>query len=431
MSDRSMTTASPPRTDPKRSFAIDVVRRLSEAGYQGLWAGGCVRDQLLGLPPSDFDIATNARPEQVMQLFRRTVPVGASFGVVKVLGPRNAGEVEVATFRSDGAYIDGRRPESVVFSSPKEDASRRDFTINGMFYDPLNDLVIDYVGGEQDLKIGTIRAIGDPKARFEEDKLRLIRAVRFAARFGFKIEPKTKEGLDAMATQISVVAVERIAQELEKMLVHPSRATGVRLLIETGLLNTILPEATQSGGGVVRVLGALAEQVSFPLGLAVLLHRVGSTTIHDNAAEAGIIVERVAHRLKLSNADRDRARWLVEHQDALNQPDQLPIARLKRLIAMPGIDELLELHRALAVANGAGIDHIAFCQEYLQNQPDGPIAPEPLLNGNDLKRLGLRPGPQFKTWLDRAYDAQLEGEFGETDDAIHWIQQQLKQSAQK
>src|SRR5829696_9146494 len=206
--------------DPRREFATDIVGRLRREGFRALWAGGCVRDLLLGQDPADYDVATDATPEQVMAIFgHRTVPVGVSFGVVRVRHPRG-GEVEVATFRSDGAYVNGRYPESVVFSSPEQDAARRDFTINGMFYDPFAEQVIDYVGGRADLEARILRAIGDPWARFREDKLRLLRAVRFAARFRLTIDPATRAALRAMAGQIVVVAAERIAQELRRMLVH-------------------------------------------------------------------------------------------------------------------------------------------------------------------------------------------------------------------
>src|SRR5262245_8226634 len=221
-----------------REFAIDVVRRLRQSGYEALWAGGCVRDELLGVDPADYDVATSARPEEVERTFARSVGVGKSFGVIEVIGPRRHDgsfpKVQVATFRSDGAYVDGRRPESVVFSTAEEDAQRRDFTINGMFFDPLEDRVIDYVGGQADLRAGVLRAIGDPRARFREDKLRLLRAVRMAARFDFPIEPGTAAAVLEMAPEITVVSAERIAEELRKILVHRNRAWAVRQLDELG-----------------------------------------------------------------------------------------------------------------------------------------------------------------------------------------------------
>ncbi|RUL88864.1 CCA tRNA nucleotidyltransferase [Tautonia sociabilis] len=410
----------------KRSFAVEVVRRLREAGHRALWAGGCVRDLLIGLEPSDYDVATDAPPERVMQVFRRTVPVGVSFGVVKVLGPKGAGEVEVATFRSDGAYIDGRRPESVVFSSPEEDASRRDFTINGMFLDPISEEVIDYVGGRRDLEAGLLRAIGDPSARFEEDKLRLIRAVRFASRFGLRIEPETRAALVAMAPKLPVVAAERIAQELRRMLVHPSRAAAMRELMEVGLAAAILPElpplvgepSDRSGRDrwehTLAVLEALPHDPRVPISLAALLLEASRSDPD--------VVERVADRLRLANVERDRASWLVARHRDLDDPAALPVSRRKRLLAEPGIEDLLVLLRAEAEASGVPAEHVEYCERYLRELPDGPIRPEPLLSGNDLKRLGLPPGPAYKEWLDRAYDAQLEGTIADREQAISWVE---------
>jgi poly(A) polymerase len=419
-------------SERRRSFAVDVVRHLRDSGHQSLWAGGCVRDLLIGLEPSDYDVATDAPPERVMQIFRWTVPVGVSFGVVKVLGPRGAGEVEVATFRSDGAYIDGRRPETVVFSSPEEDAARRDFTINGMFFDPLSGAVIDHVGGREDLENGLLRAIGDSAARFAEDKLRLVRAVRFASRFGLRFEPRTRVALEAMAPQITVVAAERIAQELRRMLVHPSRSAAMRVLMDVGLASAILPELIPLVGSPARlegrpgqdtwdhtleVLEALPHDVSFAVALAALLHETG-------LGAAPGVVDRVADRLKLANTERDLASWLVAHHRTLIHPQSLPVSRLKRLLSEPAIEELLALHQADAEAAGGSTDHVAYCVRYLREQPDGPIRPEPLLNGNDLKRLGLLPGPSFKRWLERAYDAQLEGEIVDRDQAMAWVSNQ-------
>ena len=230
--------------DRQREFAVDVVRRLQEAGFRALWNGGCVRDFLMGRVPKDYDVATDARPDAVRSLFghRRTLAVGASFGVIIVLGPKQAGNVEVATFRTEGPYLDGRRPEHVDFASPEEDAQRRDFTINGMFYDPISEQVHDYVGGEKDLAAGVVRAIGRPADRMAEDKLRMLRAVRFAATLDFQLDAATADAVRAMAPEIHVVSAERIAQELKKMLVDPHRRRAIELAHETNLLLEILPE---------------------------------------------------------------------------------------------------------------------------------------------------------------------------------------------
>jgi poly(A) polymerase len=432
----------PPATDRRRDFAAEVVARLQAAGFQALWAGGCVRDLLLGLTPTDYDVATNATPEQVMGLFRRTVPVGVSFGVVKVLGPKQAGEVEVATFRSDGAYIDGRRPEGVVFGSAEVDASRRDFTINGMFLDPLTHQVIDYVNGRVDLQNRTLRAIGDAAARFQEDKLRLLRAVRFAARFGMDIEPATLSALVAMADQVVVVAVERITQELRKMLVDRHRARAFDLALETGLLAKILPPLARlkgiPGDGLghpppdlwehtLLILDHLPEEPSVPLAFAALLHHVGrgAAGVGLDRALGNQIVDKLGRSLRLSNPERERTCWLVEHQRALVVPDTMRASQLKRLLASTGIEELLALHRAEALATTGDDGHVSYCEWYLREEPAGPINPPPLLSGHDLQQLGLKPGPRFKQLLDLARDAQLDGMIADRDEAValvlRWI----------
>jgi poly(A) polymerase len=428
-------------SESRRSFATEVVARLRQAGFQALWAGGCVRDLILGLTPADYDVATDATPDRVMRLFRKTVPVGVSFGVVRVLGPPGAGEVEVATFRTDVNYVDGRRPEAVVFGSPREDASRRDFTINGMFLDPLSGQVIDYVGGQEDLKAGIIRAIGDPVLRFTEDKLRLLRAVRFAARFGFTIEPATRAALVAMAEQVHVVAAERIAQELRRMLVHEGRVRGMQLALDTGLVAAILPELANlkghpSGGEgddlwrqTLRVLEKLPPEPSFPLAMAALLHQTGRPVVESAGCEAETsheplsarIAEELARDLKLSNAERERIGWLVRHQQALVEPRTLPVARLKRTLASQGIDELLALHRAIALATSGDDANVAWCERYLREQPDGPIDPPPLVSGDDLVALGLRPGPEFKRLLETLRDAQLEGTIQTKEQALELV----------
>src|SRR5437762_3715435 len=234
--------------DPQlaRQFAVDVVRRLRESGHQSLWAGGCVRDQLMGQLPKDYDVATDAVPDRVREVFgkRRTLPIGASFGVITVLGPEAAGQIDVATFRRDATYSDGRHPDAVSFSDAEHDAQRRDFTINGLFFDPLEDRVIDYVGGQDDLARRVIRAIGDPLARIAEDKLRMLRAVRFAARFDFAIDDKTLAAIKQQARELVIVSAERIAAELRLILTHPNRARGMELLADTGLLEIVLPEAS-------------------------------------------------------------------------------------------------------------------------------------------------------------------------------------------
>jgi poly(A) polymerase len=446
----------------EREFAIGVVRRLKGAGHEALWAGGCVRDELLGLAPKDYDVASDARPEQVRRLFRHTVAVGAVFGVVEVLGPRTpAGRprVQVATFRSDAGYTDGRHPDAVVFSSPREDALRRDFTINGMFFDPLEGRLIDYVGGRDDLKAGVLRAIGDPVQRFTEDKLRMLRAARMATRFGLTIDPATAAAIRAMADQLPVVSAERIADELRKLLVDPRRARGVALLDDLGLIAVVLPElmpmkglpqgppagcgalpppgapgaaATDLWQHVLRVLDALGPEVSFPLAFAALLHDVGKPrtvgrtpdryTFYYHEHVGRRLASEICLRLKLSNEERVRVEWLVEKHQYLCDARQMRASKLKPTLAHPGVHELLLLHRADAVASGRSTDHVDFCEQKLREwTASGELNPRPVLTGDDLKELGLEPGPQYKVLLDAVREAQLEGTVRTRDEALEIV----------
>lgn len=410
-------------SEPLREFAVSVVEVLRAAGFEALFAGGCVRDLLLGVGASDYDVATNATPDAVIGLFRRTTLVGVSFGVVRVLGPRGVGEVEVATFRTDGEYRDGRHPESVEFGTAEADASRRDFTINGMFLDPISGEVIDYVGGRADLDRRVVRAIGDPGARFAEDKLRLLRAVRFTSRLGFTLDPATAEAVRLMAPEVRQVSVERIAQEWSRMITHPRRSLAMELTRDLGLLDAVLPLlasiAARNAGSrlhpnddvwasTMRVLDELPGHPTFPLAMAALLHGLGS----------GTIAGQIGREWKLSNADRERIAWLVERQSALLEAERLARSRLKRLLCEPGIDELLSLHRAIAVATTGDLSHVAYCERYRRDQPNGPLDPVPLVNGRDLIEAGIRPGPRFSLILEQLRDAQLDGTITTKDEAI-------------
>lgn len=418
-------TPNNPEALTEREFAVRVVRRLREAGHEALWAGGCVRDELLGQHPQDYDVATSARPEEVRRLFRRTVAVGASFGVVEVIGPRTeAGplQVEVATFRSDVSYSDGRRPDAVTFSSAREDALRRDFTINGMFYDPLEDRLIDYVGGQEDLRARRLRAIGDPAVRFTEDKLRLLRAVRMATRFDLTIEPATEAAMRAMAPQIIVVSAERIADELRGLLVHPRRARGVGLLYETGLAAAVFPElrgmdGLAPGGQVLRVLDLLGPDCSFPLAFAALLQDVGWRAASE-----------ICQRLKLSNAERVRVEWLIRNRQYLCDAKQMRPSALKTVLAHPGSRELLALHRADALAAGRSTEHVDYCEQLLTQWTDADLNPPPLVTGYDLARHGLKPGPLFKRLLNAVREAQLDGTVKTKEEAWEWVERIIQES---
>jgi len=413
----------------QRTFALDVVQQLRARGYESYWAGGCVRDQLLGRTPKDYDVATSARPEEIRAVFgqRRTLAIGAAFGVITVLGPKPAGQIEVATFRQDVGYTDGRRPDSVRFSSSREDALRRDFTINGMFYDPVQHEVIDFVGGQEDLQHRLIRAIGDPRERFTEDKLRMLRAVRFAAAFGFALEDQTAAAIRDMAPQITVVSAERIAAEMRAMLEGQSRVRGVQLLDETGLLCVVLPEVGEFPDAAAReasagnktawdqtldVLGAL-ERPSFALALAALLHAVPLT----DAAQS------VSVRWKLSNKDADRLAWLIEHQTSLVNAPQRPWSQLQPLLIHDGRDELLALHEALLRTRRGEQSDFDYCRAKLRLPPD-ELDPPPLITGEDLIELGIPRGKSYSHLLRLARSAQLDEQISNRDEAIAFVRQE-------
>lgn len=419
----------------EREFAISVVEKLHGAGFEALWAGGCVRDELLGLVPKDYDIATSAVPDEVQRLFRRTLAIGASFGVVEVLGPRQAGEplrVQVATFRTDGGYSDGRRPDQVVFASAREDALRRDFTINGMFFDPLQNVLHDFVGGQRDLHARILRAIGDPHVRFQEDKLRLLRAVRIATRFDLTIEPATAAAITAMANQLPVVSAERIAEELRQLLVHPRRVRGLNLLMDLGLAQSIMPELLPMKGWldpgvgnlwehVLRVLDLLGPTPSFPLALAALLHHVGNPV---GRTEMSVrLTADIARRWKLSNAERERACWLVENHRYLADARAMRPSKLKTIFRNPGVHELLALHRADALALDQSIDHVEYCEQLLRTWTPADLNPPPLVTGEDVRALGMVPGPRFKELLDAVREAQLDGTIATRKEALALLRQ--------
>lgn len=415
------------QNDPRREFAIDVVRRLQGAGHRALWAGGCVRDFLLGRVPQDYDVATSARPEQVRELFghRRTRAVGASFGVILVHGPKGAGDIEVATFRTEGPYRDGRRPESVEFSSPEEDARRRDFTINGIFYDPIACSVHDFVEGEKDLAAAVLRAIGDPHDRMREDKLRMLRAVRFAATLEFALDPVTASGIREMAAEIHVVSAERIAQELRKMLVDPHRRRAMELAVDVGLLPLILPElapirnsADQKQWQETLAMLQLLQKPSFELAMATLLHASLPVSGAERVDAAKQFAESMGRRLKFSNIEIDRIGWLLGHQYDLADAPNLRESRLKRLFTNEWSGDLLSLVRAETLARNGDMRPVAFCDEFLRSYTPEERNPPPLITGQDLISAGLKPGSRFKELLDAARDAQLDGEIESRDEAL-------------
>lgn len=426
--------------------AIEIIRILREAGFRAYWAGGSVRDLVMGHEPQDYDVATDARPEQVMKLFPKTVPVGVSFGVVKVI--ENEFEFEVTTFRSDGRYIDGRHPAEVHYSDDREDAARRDFTINGMFYDPLKKEIIDYVEGRRDIAAGVIRAIGDPHERFEEDKLRLMRAIRFSARFGYGIEPRTEAALRDLAGQIQQISAERIRDELKKILTGPNPSAGVSLLIKTGLMKTIMPEVMAMDGveqpkefhpeGDVLTHTMLLlknlDHPSFELALAALLHDVGKPPTFsirdrirfDNHCEVGAgMTEAICGRLRLSNEQTERVADLVRDHLRFKDVQQMRESTLKRFLRQPSFSDHLELHRLDCLASHGDLTNWEFCKKKLAELGPEEIRPKRLLTGDDLIAMGYRPGPLFTKILTQLEDAQLEGSLKSRDEAVEWVRREF------
>lgn len=429
-----------------REIATRVVRRLRADGHQALFAGGCVRDLELGIEPEDYDIATSASASTVQRIFPRTVPVGVQFGVVLVL---EGGEhFQVATFRRDGVYLDHRHPVEVHFADARRDAERRDFTINGMFLDPESGEVIDHVGGRADLAAGVVRAIGDPYARFDEDGLRLLRAVRFAARFGYAIAPETFDAIRKLAPTITGIAWERIGDEIVKILTEGSARRGFELLAETGLLGIVLPEIAAlqgvaqtpehhpEGDVFTHTLLCLEKlekgRHGEALALAVLLHDVakpacavwqpdGRRTFYGHCEQGAVVAGEIVSRLRRSRETVEQVSWLVENHLRHVQASSMRVSTLKRFLAQPLIDELLELTRIDTLSASGDLTAYEFCRarqaELLNAQP----LPEPLLRGRDLIALGHRPGPRFREILDRAFDAQLEGEIATPEAARDWV----------
>jgi len=431
----------------KETIAREVAARLRNAGHIAYFAGGCVRDRLLGREPGDFDIATDATAERVQQLFPRTVPVGAQFGVVLVLADDET--FEVATFRADDAYIDGRHPVSVRFSSPEEDAQRRDFTINGMFIDPVDDRVIDHVGGRADLAAGVIRAIGNAADRIREDRLRMLRGIRFAARFGYVIAPPTFAAIRSAAHSITDIAWERIGDEIIRMLTEADGARTKRafeLLDESGLLAQVLPEilalkgVEQSpdyhpeGDVFVHTLGLLERfdgRQTETLALGALLHDIAKPrcaeraqdriTFHGHCELGAEMAITICQRLRCSRETWERVQYLVRSHLRLVNAPQMRLSTLKRFLAEDGIEELLELARLDALASSGDLTYYDFCRRKLEELGQEEIKPEPLLRGRDLIDLGFDPGPQFGEILGAVSEAQLDGNLKSKEEAIAWV----------
>src|SRR6184192_2592813 len=433
---------------PMEKTAREIAERLRARGHVAYFAGGCVRDMVRGLAAKDFDIATDATPDIVQKIFSHTYAVGAHFGVVVAV--ENEFNFEVATFRSDGAYLDHRHPVDVRFSSPEEDAKRRDFTINGMFFDPAKNEVIDFVGGRDDLKAKLVRAIGDPAARFAEDRLRMLRAVRFATVLDYKVDNPTWDALVASAASINEISAERIREELLKIFLSPNRVHGWDLLDQSGLLRTILPELEAMKGclqpeqfhpeGDVFIhtrlmLELLPEEVSAPLVLSVLFHDVakpvtatvddtGRIRFNEHDRIGAQMTEAIMRRLRFSRAEIDAVVEMVRQHMVFKDVPNMRVAKLKRFMARPTFEEELELHRVDCESSHRMLNNYEFLLRKKEEFANEPIIPPPLVTGNDLIALGMKPGPRFGEILEAVETRQLEGALKTREEALEWVKRE-------
>ncbi len=430
-----------------RDKATEAVQRLREAGHQTYWVGGCVRDLVLGREPTDYDIATSAAPDEVVCLFPNSITVGAQFGVVKALLGEH--EIEIATFRSDHGTLDGRHPREVRYAqTPQEDVSRRDFTINGLLYDPLKSEVLDFVGGQADIRAGVVRTIGEPEARFREDYLRLLRAVRFAARFGYLVEARTWEALKAVRKGIEQVSRERVRDELVKMLSEGAARRAFEILDGAGLLEIILPEVAKMKGVAqppefhpegdvwihTRMMLEKMERPTPTLALGVLLHDVGKPPtfqiadrirFNEHAEVGAVMAEEICQRLRLSNRDTERVVALVRHHLRFKDAPKMKASTFKRFISMDGFDEHLELHRLDCLCSHGDLTNWHFVKEQIGKLPPEEVRPPRLLTGNDLKAMGYEPGPQMGRILAALEEAQLEGTVKTVEQARALVEKQF------
>jgi poly(A) polymerase len=446
---------------PAQIVAERIVNRLRAAGHEAYFAGGCVRDLLLGVPPKDFDVATSARPDAVLAMFPRTFAVGAHFGVVLVCDDIDSHEIvtEVATFRLDVAYLDGRHPTEVRFSSSaREDVLRRDFTINGMMFDPvlnrqtcnLTSAVLDYVGGQNDLRAGIVRAIGEPHRRFEEDKLRMLRAVRFAARFDFAIDAETERSIRQLAHIVNQVSRERIRDELTRMLTEGHARRAFELLDRTGLLKEVLPEIAKlhnvaqppeyhpegdvwvhtlllleklpAGAPATLAWGALLHDVGKP---ATFSHKPPDRIRFNGHVEVGMkIAHEILRRLRFSNEDCTQILALVENHMRFGDIEKMKESTLKRFFRLPKFDEHLALHRLDVTSSHGDLSLYEFAKRRREELPEEEVRPALLVTGRDLISAGYKPGPRFKEMLALAEDAQLEGRIHTTEEGLEMIRQQ-------
>ena len=429
--------------------ALEIVRTLRAHGHQVLLAGGCVRDWLMGRKAADWDIATDAEPETVAQYFDRTIEVGKRFGVVLVV--LEQGQYEVARFRRDGLYRDGRHPERVEFGEVHEDASRRDFTINGLFYDPIDDELWDHVGGQEDIERRLVRSIGDPRDRLREDHLRMLRAVRFAARLGFDIHADTFAAIRENAPEIVRISSERVRDELTKILTGENAGRGLLLLLQSGLLHEVLPEVAAMDGVAqppeyhpegdvfthVRLMLDLAAEPDVALAWGILLHDVGkpatfavSDRIRFNGHDAvgAQMAAEICERMRMSNAESRKIVDLVAQHMRIGAVKQMRESKLKRLFREPFFSPLLELHRLDCLASHRKLDLFEFCRELLPTMLDEQLKPKPLITGDGLIAMGYGPGPIFEVILNRVEEEQLEGRISTPTEAEQFVRNQFPRS---
>ena len=425
-----------------------IAARLKERGHTAYFAGGCVRDFLMRQRAVDIDIATTARPEEIEKLFSKTIPVGRQFGVMVVVEQGTA--FEVATFRREGGYYDGRHPAEVSFTVPEEDARRRDFTVNGLFYDPFEKKILDYVGGQADIQKRVIRAIGDPYERFEEDKLRLLRAVRFASSLGFEIEAKTWKAVREKAVKIAEVSPERIREELVKILTRPNPARGFKLLSESGLMKRVLPEVEAMKGceqppeyhpeGDVFVhTGLLLEKMGEPsplLALSAVFHDVGKPVtfslkegrikFYEHAPIGADMTRKIMKRLRFSNDEIEAVSECVANHMKFADVQKMRSGKLKQFVSRPTFPVELELHKIDCQASHGKLDNYQFLQKKIVEYAAEDLKPKPLINGNDLIAMGMTPGPGMKPLLEEIYTLQLEGQFKDREECLAWIRKRLQ-----
>ena len=425
-----------------KELATDIVKTLKKEGFEAYFVGGCVRDLIMGFTPKDYDVATSATPDQIIKLFPKTIAIGKAFGVITVI--TNKHNIEVATFRTEGPYSDGRRPDKIEFTTAKEDVLRRDFTINGLLFDPEKEKAIDYVDGQKDIKQKIIRTIGDPDRRFDEDKLRMLRAIKFASRFKFKIEQETWNAIQEHSKEINKISAERIRQELIGILTEGNARTGFELLDKSGLLTEILPEISALKGveqppefhpeGDVWIhtlmMLEMLQNPSQELAWAVLLHDVGKPgtfTVKERIRFDGHdklgaeMAEEILKRLKCSNDTIERVKDLIAQHLKFKDAPKMRTSRLKRFLRQDHFDEHLELHRLDCASSHRNLELYEFCKNKLRELPPEVIKPPRLITGKDLIELGFKPGPEFSKILNEVETEQLEGSLQTKEEALEYI----------